>query len=726
MSLSGIRKHVVLPAGVAFQILHFAVSPAYAQSSESNATSSAVGLEEIVVTAQRRSQNLQDVPIAVTTFTAAALQAIGVESTDQLLAVTPGLTFQRQLSGAVPYIRGVGTQSVQAGTEAAVATYVDGVYYGSPFANIFSFNNIQQIEVLKGPQGTLFGRNATGGLIQVITRDPQSDPTFRSSVSYGNYQTIDASAYASAGTDKFAFDLAGQLTHQGEGYGHNLLTGSDVNYRREEGVRSKILWTPDDGWRVTISGDYSRLRSDLGIILRPLPGTLSIIGAPPAGSRYDTNANFPQSNETNYYGGSVKIEYALGWATLSALSAYRHMESNIQFDQDATPVRIVDAGLFSRDRSFQEEILLQGNRSIVNYTAGLFYYNALSGVAPLTVRSVSPAANFDIYGDEGTRSYAAFAQADYSVTASTALTAGIRYTVDKRDYHGEFTFPGGDPSKPADTFVRAVGDKTFPKLTWRFAVDQKLEQDVSVYLSYSRGFKGGLFSATVPSNPPVKPETLDALEGGLKSEFFDRTLRINVSGFYYIYNDIQLNKVTVGGSELLNAAKGHLFGAEAETSYFMHVGRGNLTLNLNTAWLHAKYSSFPNGPVFTPTGVGGNAETAGNLSGNTMIRSPKWTGSISGQYQVPLENRNSLQLSANYFRSSSFFWEPDNRITQPSYGLLSAQAAISFHDDRFKIKVFGRNLTNSAYFTFAEESAFGDQGAYADPRTYGAGFEVNF
>jgi iron complex outermembrane receptor protein len=648
------------------------------------------GLEEIVVTAQRRAQNQQEVPIAVTTFTAKALEFAGVGSTDQLLAVTPGVTIQRQLAGATPFIRGIGTQTVAPGIESAVATYVDGVYYVSPYANIFSFSNVQQVEVLRGPQGTLFGRNATGGLLAITMREPQAEAMFKGSLSYGNFGTVDASAYVTAGNDDIAFDLAGQLTRQERGYGRNLLTGADVNYRREKGVRSKILWSPGD-FKITLSGDYSKLASDLGFILQPVPGSLSAIGTPAAGTRYDSQANFPQFNDVEYYGGSVKLEYDLGPVTLSSLTAYRHLDVLLHFDQDSTPAPIVNVVINQRDHSFQQEFLVQGKTGRLNYTLGLFYFDAAAGYLPLNIRSsIVPSLNFDLYTDLTTKSYAAFAQGDYELGDDTTITAGVRYTVDERGYTGALVIPGGDRNVAANVLNAAVGSKKFPKLTWRLAVNHKLDQDVNLYGSYSRGFKGGAFGTGSVSNVPIKPETIDAWEAGLKSELLDRNLRINLSGFYYDYKNIQLNQIRFGGSVLLNAAKGRLYGGEVETSYAIPVGAAQLTLNAALSYLNAKYTSFPNGPTFTPTGVGGNVAGSADLSGKRMIHAPETTVSVGGNFTTPIDDETELQLSANYFHSSSFFWEPENRVRQPAYDLLSAQAAISFEDGRYRLRVFGK------------------------------------
>lgn len=682
------------------------------------------GLAEIIVTAQRRSQSLQDVPVAVSALSNTQLETAGIVSTDALQNVSPGLSITRQLAGAVPYIRGVGTQSVSAGNEAAVALYVDGVYYQSPYANIFSFNNIDRVEVLRGPQGTLFGRNATGGLVHVITRDPQAEPTMRASVSYGNYKTVEASAYASGGSDRIAVDIAAQIVQQNDGFGRNLLTGAEVNYQRERGVRSKIKFTPSSDLTIILSGDYSRLESDLGIVLQPIPNT-AVIAA--GGDFYDSVANLPQSNKTDWYGGSLSVEYAFGDLSVKSLTAYRKLNTSIRFDQDATSTQFADILLDQKDHSFQQELLLQGKSGPVNFTAGIFYFKGEGAYSPLGVRSISPASNFDLYSPLGVESIAGFGQIDFEISDATTITAGARYTRDKRDNTPTLAVPGGDLSDPADVIQAfPTSKRTFSKPTWRFAISHKFTDDLMLYASYNRGFKSGVFSTSAPGSPPVEPETLDAFEGGLRSEWLDRRLRFNLTGFYYNYKNIQLNSIVGGASLLFNAAKGRSHGIEFETSYLFDVAGGELTVSANGAYLNAKYNDFPNGPVFTPIGNGFNARTIADLSGNRMIHAPKWSHSLSLNYETDLGGGSTLQMGGSYFHSSSFFWEPDNRATQPTLDLFNAQASIGFDDGKFRLRIFGRNLTNKKYYSYLTESTLGDKGGPAAPRTYGVGFDVNF
>ncbi|MBL8268631.1 TonB-dependent receptor, partial [Steroidobacter sp.] len=297
----------------------------------------AAGLENIVVTAQRRTENLQEVPISVTAVTAESLEKSGITSTSELLNVVPGLTMSRAVKGGAPFIRGVGSQDTSAGNETAVATYVDGVYYMDVTGIMFPFNNVKSIEVLKGPQGTLFGRNATGGLINVITRDPQAEPLVEGSVGYGNYSTMETSLYATGGSDTLAADVAVYAVRQDKGYGRNLLTGQDVNLRDEKAVRSKVVWTPTANDRLTFSAEWASNKTDLGVSRNLLPGAYLSGGLTAVGSPYDVGRSGvnPSVPEAETWGSYLRYEHDFdNDITFSILTAVHRNRVRFRYDSD--------------------------------------------------------------------------------------------------------------------------------------------------------------------------------------------------------------------------------------------------------------------------------------------------------------------------------------------------------------------------------------------------------
>ena len=688
------------------------------------------GIADIIVTAQRREQKLQSVPISIVALSAARLTSSGVTSTGGLATQVPGLVLTRVGVNAVPFLRGIGSTSATVGTEQAVGSYIDGVYMMDNSSAIYTLNNLARLEVLKGPQGTLFGRNTTGGVINAITRDPTVKPTVEGNISYGNYQTVQGALYASGGSGNVAADIAVSGINQGKGFGRNIFLNSEVGFRKEFSIRSKILWNmgPDD--RLTLSGDWGYNKTDVGFQFNALPGAILVGGATRQGGPYDTNTDLPtRVLHSSNWGGSVKYEHNLEHGKVTILSAYRRNDINATFDLDASPGFFVEQTRgVTTNETFQNEVIYNGSNAKLDWTAGLFFFSATSRDTPMSLRGVPAAANTDLDATQETKSYAAFGQATYKVTATTNFTAGVRYTIDKRAYAGtRFSAPGN--ASPVGTILtQNISDVTFKSPTWRLAIDQKLGEDVMIYASYNRGYRSGLYNLTGNTGDgPVKPETLDAFEGGIKSEFLDHHLRFNLSAFHYDEKNIQVKAINNGISKLINAAAGRINGLDLETVAEVPLGTGKLRLSGTLSLLDAKYTSFPGGPIGTPKPTGGTLITFGDLSGHTMVRAPKASFTVAANYTVPVAD-GSLDLNVNYFHSGSFYWEADNRVSQAAYGVLDAQIAYSFGEDgRYKVRVFGSNLTKAYYYVAAlTTNAPGDMASPAEPRTYGVGIGFKF
>lgn len=696
-------------------------------------------VEEVIVTAERRAESLQRVPVAVSAVTANEVEKAGVVTVQQLQSLSPGLVLTQQINASTPYLRGVGATQGGAGTEATVSTYIDGVYIGPTLGGIFSFNNIERIEVLRGPQGTLFGRNATGGLIQVHTRTPSSDRQFKIGATAQNYQLYTGTLYAAGGlTDTLAADVALYAKTQGKGYGRNLTLNQEVNYGEEVAARTKWVYRPTDDLTVTLAADYDWRNDDSGMWRNIFPGTVGLGGTRPAPRARDVQSDVPRRTFQTQGGASLKVEYDLGWATLTSLSAFREYLTKIDYDQDNTPLRVVLATFHHSDSTYQQEFLLQGDTERLKWTAGLFYYGDATD-HKLSIRSaVAPASNFIQIGYLTTDSYAIFGQGTYNLTDTTRLTLGVRYTRDEQQFAGNRYALPGNPRPAGTVLVSLAGAKdSVEKVTYRVALDHQFSERVMGYASYSRGFKTGGFNINDLTQAPIKPEILDSIEAGLKSELFDRRLRLNLSAFHYDYKDIQAQSSTAGITLTLNASRGKLYGGEAEVEFVPSVPVGDLRFRGTLAYLHARYKSFPGSPIFVPvpgvctpapasTGpaTGGNLTCVGDVSGNTMVRSPEITATVSANYRLPV-GEGTLDLGADIYHSDSFFWAPDNRLTQPSYTLLNGQVAYEFGNG-LRVRAFGRNLTNKLYYYWVFSSSLGD-GAYpAEPRTYGIGIDYKF
>lgn len=304
-----------------------AISQPTAQDTKPSGTPSAAaepseGLVDIVVTAQRRAENLQNVPIAITAIGSESLTKAGVTDLQSLQVVAPSLNFAQATGYSLPRIRGIGTGAAGPGVENSVALFVDGVYIAASAAGLLSFNNIAQISVLKGPQGTLFGRNATGGVIQVTTLDPGQTATLNASATYGNLDTYGGNLYAAGPlSSTLAADVAVRYNDQNDGFGRNLTTGNDANTFQEFDVRSKIKWEPTESTTIRLIGDYSEAKGARPNI-QIVPGSLPISGVPFRGGKFDTVSTFDPRQKTKQKGVSLQIDQGLGSLSLVSITAY--------------------------------------------------------------------------------------------------------------------------------------------------------------------------------------------------------------------------------------------------------------------------------------------------------------------------------------------------------------------------------------------------------------------
>lgn len=728
-----IESRVIFALGAS--VLALSASAARAQDSGTAAAGAATDrgqLEEIVVTAQRKTERLQDVPISVNAISGEAMAARGVTDTFDLQTVVPGLSITRVASVSTPYLRGVGSDGANPNQEASVATYVDGVYYAAPFGNLFSFNNIDRIEVLKGPQGTLFGRNATGGVIQIVTRTPSHDPKIEMYAGYGNYDTYEAGGYATTGLgDKVAVDLAVQFRDQRDGWGRNTFLDKDTLKGKEFGLRSKLLFTPTERTTITLTADYAYSRNSFNTYNRA-PGVPDLDGVVRNPGRYESNAETLNDTKTRQRGIALRFEQDLDFATLVSISAYRRSNGYNNFDYDTSPVGIVSpVPLFQEVKGFSQEVqLIARQGSAFDWTLGAYYFDSKPSYNPgrLCGVGIVPSGCLDIYATQHTKSLSPYAQATLKLGEATNLTAGIRYTHETQALTGgsqtmDLT-PGSDglDAVPTGPYTAAPRIKQkFNKPTWRIAVDHDVARDVKVYASYNRGIKSGGYNLQAPGVPGYDPEILDAYEIGFKSELLDRRVRLNVAAFYYDFKNIQVAVIQGATSATVNAAKARMQGIDAD---FVFVVTPGLTINANGAYVDGEFRDFPN-PAVYPRTIFDPAVVLANAKGLPTTRTPKFTGSIGFDYKIE-SAAGAFTLSSNLYHNSGFSWEAANRYRQKSYELLNASINWTSSDERYSIRVWGQNLTDTKYLSQGVSAAVGDLRAYAAPRTYGVTLTTRF
>jgi iron complex outermembrane recepter protein len=681
-------------------------------------------LMEIVVTAQRRAENRQDVPITVSTATGVQLEQAGVTNIMQLSTIAPGVLINSNVGSPAAHIRGIGSEASGPTTESPIAIYVDGVYYAASQGSRLDFFDVDQIEILKGPQGTLFGRNATGGLVQITTKAPSQEASLDFDVGYGNYNTTNGDLYVTRGlSETIAASLALQVEHQGEGWGKNLYNGKAVYQQVTDlNIRPKILWTPAPGTKVTLSADYTD-NSNSFIAKRVLPGTapaLSTGGANYGGSPWDTDSNIQPYVKTQTGGASVKLEQDLPFARLLDIAAYRQTDAHIQFDDDSTAAPYESVDVAQSEHQYSEEVQLQSlPSSPVTWDAGLFYFNEEGSVEPADI-SVGRAKNIFVVARQNVESAAGYGQATTEILPATNLTVGARYTYERHAINGgEALDIGGVPIAQlgnADSAKRVV------RPTYRVSLDHHFSDEVMAFASFNTGFKSGGFQVYSPLSPGFAPETLKAYETGVKTNLFGRKLRVDVSGFYYDYTNIQVQSLISNLPTLINGARAESYGLDSDVQ--AKVTR-DLGLHGGLSYLHSTFTSFPNAPISSPSGL--FPVVAGSATGNSLSYSPKWVLSFGADYSFRNILDGAVVVAANYQYSSSFYLEIDNVVRQPAYSLVNASVKWTSDSSPFTLTVWGDNLTNEAVLTSVVTENFGTHNAYySAPRTFGVKVGYHF
>ena len=686
-------------------------------------------LPEVIVTAQRRSERLQNVPISIVVLGEEKLKQANIISTEDLGQLTPGLAINRQGAYAQPRIRGIGTIAISPALENPVALYIDGVYIGGQAGSTMALNDIQQVEVDKGPQGTLFGRNATGGLIQITTRDPRQTFGWSGSATYGDYDTYGADLYLTGGVaNGLSASISGFYLDQSHGFGRNEVNNQYVNTDKEAALRNKWLWQLTSKTTIRLGLDYEQ--STGSPVLLPAPGTTPLAGTPYTGPPLGADSFYQPYSSSKRGGASLRIDQDLGFANLMSLTSYRESRTRLIYD-DLIPDPSFALLLDKQDNNEQatQEFQLQSPAgSKLKWTVGSYLYYFDGRNDPLY--SISPGLDAPIYGvrftsSQKTYSAAGFAQGSYPVTSDTDLTLGIRYTSEEKKEDGYIdalvtpTF-----AVPA---ISARGEKTFSQPTWRASLDHHFNSDIMGYVSYNRGFKSGGFNDG--STVTFKPETLDAYEAGIKSQAFDRLLTTNVSGFYYVYKNIQTVRYTPSSPIIYNGSGAHIYGVDADIS--ANIG-SRLVLTAGGELLHTEYTSFLGADRSIPLPGGGTEYVQTNpdgsvydAKGNKVALAPDASASITALYTIPLAP-GDVTLSSTYSFTGKWYAEPDNRLSEGAYSLVNAQVGFQPTATSWKVRLWGRNLTDKHYLITLGSQSNGDFAGYGAPRTYGVTVEKLF
>ena len=738
---------LALPAGIAnAQVAALASSTADAPPSS-----------DIVVTAQRRSERLQDVPITIQNLSATALQDANVKDLSGIAKLTPALRFDNQGPFVQPTIRGIGSAIVTSGAGSNVGIYIDGFYSPNPIASDFQLLNVTSVDVLKGPQGTLFGRNTTGGAIQVTTAKPSHVTSLVADVSYGSFKAFNSQVYATTGlTDNVAFDIGAQFAN-GDGFIHNIVTGSDrdAHYQNwtvraglqvdfSPSVSLLLRYThqdhddpyPELNSVATINGHAMSQSAFFGFLGTPViatePGTTSITQPTASTAKNDIF--------------QLTINADLHFADLTSYTQYRNERDLFQQVAAVATPNILQIRVPIHDHTFSQEFILNskpGGR--LQWTAGAFIFD----YKDLFRADISVGGPFFQAGGShsDTRSYAAFGDVTYEVVDNLFLTAGFRYSHDEilnASYGVVPTF--GAPIK---------SDRVTPRAVVRY----KLNPGSSVYASYSRGFKGALYNlGGGDATTVIKPEVLDAFEVGFKHA--DGNFTFDLSAYYYKYKNLQVASYGVLQDPVTgaltpvgfikNAANARIFGLEGQVRYHF---TPDFEANASVAYLNAKYQQFSGDPRYyscfdaAPNiEVNGSPLTAAQFaatcfpsaglpnaavafpsegSGLTMQRAPEFTATVGARYGANLAG-GRLILSGNLYYTSKFYFDSADQVVQPAYATLGLRAEWTDPSKRYTLAVFGDNVTNKRFLTQAliENNAVPE--SWNAPATIGGEIRVRF
>lgn len=713
------------------------------------------GVEDIVVTAQKRSENAQNVPIAITALSSEQLRAAGVNDTLDLRATVPALNVTTATGGiGLPRIRGVGATGQGPGLENPVAVYVDGVYYGASFGILQSFFDTEQVAVLKGPQGTLFGRNATGGLIQITTQGPSFESTARAEIGYGNYDTLTAAAYVSGGlSDTIAVSIAAQHEKR-DGYGRNLLTGRDIQTSHTFAARGKILWQPTEATKVLIAGDLNGRDAAEPAFRNFTPNTLGqnvtnqIISLGGDVER-DIYSDVDPLLRTRAHGGSLTVSHDFGGVTLKSITAYRKSTFHYLFDPDGTTQRRIVIDNTQYDKQFTQEInLVSDGAGPFKWVLGGFYMHGEAGNAPgRTSGLLTFGGNgfTDNINEVGLKSIAGFAEGTYTFGESTNLTLGVRYTSDDRDLSAR-TVSFNGATRVTTTTPTTTQQRTFDKVTWRASLDHRFSPELLAYASFNRGFRSGTYIPQVTPVVILNPDVVDAYEIGIKSDLADRTVRLNVAAYYYDEKNIQVQQVISGINSVYNADGAHIYGIDADITWRV---TSNFRLFGGFNYNHARYTSFTNAIIAVPfplvagfvlpagqtclgtfgnafAQTGGNCLLRGDASGNRLQNTPAFTGSVGGSLDIPTNSAGKFTLAGNYYYNSGYVGTTDERVKQGNFSTVDASVTWRPEGNNFSLRVWGKNLTDAYYRTQIGATNSGDNGTNGTPRTYGATVGFDF
>tara|TARA_A100001037_G_scaffold266372_3_gene258490 strand:+ start:296 stop:2395 length:2100 start_codon:yes stop_codon:yes gene_type:complete len=685
-------------------------------------------LEEIVVTATKSgAQNLQDVPLSVAVLSGDDLDRSGIATTMGLQLRTPGLVITRNTHLGQPYIRGVGSDVVGPAIDGAVAVYVDGAYQARAASQIAALADVERVEVLKGPQGTLYGRNATGGAINIVTRRPTRQLSARGDVQVGNLNQliVRGSVSGPLAADR-VFGRVSVTHNQDDGYTDNILLdeeGDDTDILHLRGALEFVL---SDRATLDIAGYYfDRETRALPKALNPEtnPSTL-FFGATVNDDPREVLHDIDSGLGVEQWGVNARLVWDFEGFTLTSVTTFDSLDETGFLDVDSTEIPLAHNGVvwprigeeWGEDADFfSQEFVLSGESGQLQWTGLINYYSAEA-----TTRADNDLPLFGFAGiwqsEFDNEAFGAALQLSYGLTEQLSVTAGIRYSYEKKEFErSEGLVLGGAPLILASD----DSDASWKPWTPKFGIEYRPNDDVMVYASATRGFRSGGFNLFAAQSE-FDPEFIWSFEAGVKSTWWDNRLRLNASAFYYDYKDLQLQTFLAdrgagaAATQIENAGEATLKGLDLD---IVLQATEALTFEASFAFLDGELDEWVTIDPDRPT------EGVFDRDGNAMPRAPDFTASLAAEYTVDLGDAGSLSLRGEFYHRDKIYFTAfeDERVDQGAIGLWNARLTFTSANERWFVAAFGQNLGDEEYLenVLTVQALIGQIGFYAPPRTYG-------
>ena len=732
----GLSAAVALPA----QLM---LSPAVMAQQDAESRSDAGPIEEIIIST-RKAEPLYRTAASVNSINTDKLSETSIEGLQDIQYLVPNLSVGDQFGVSRIFIRGIGLTSIDLGADGAVAVLQDGAAIARPAAQLTGFFDVERVEVLRGPQGTLYGRGATAGAINIVTKKPTAEFEGYARFTYGNYDHVGVETAVSGPLmeDKLLGRVAVKYNNR-DGYGENLFTGNDIDDQDRVSVRASLAARPSEELSIDLVADYHREddnnnafhffgpTTQVPLFSQLLGGQtiFDVFGDP---DFQDIYSNVDPVNDREGYGLTGTITWDRGPWNFKSVSSYRDFERTNVADLDVSDIAAFGKITYVEDSAtFSQDMLVSYTETKFDILAGATYFNEnLDGIVrvPLTnlnllFPNVPAGSEFLQDGTVNIDAYGAFVQGTYEIFPDVRVTAGLRYSYEKRNAVGSFSFVDTVGGTGAPFTIPTDKSESWDAFTPKFVVDYTLENGMLIYGSLSRGFKSGVINIG-SLNPVIDPEFVWAYEIGAKGSAFDNRLRYSAAAFYYDYKNLQVGRVNEQSTVTTeNAASAENIGIEFQANV---MATDRLQFDASFTWLDADFTEFD---TFEPNRPGLGEQ---DLSGNSLANAPEFTFRLGATYDQPIGNSGNLIFSGDVnWTDDIYFTEFNNSDAfQESYAIVNASVRFESANGRWGIEVFGANLADKKIITnnivAAPLFAFPRVGSVAPPRTYGVTLSTNF